>query len=62
MVSQAALWQVMRIKNALKRLLSVNFDSINPLVLSPSFLLDEVHISHVNADATSLPASTLSWF
>ena len=30
--------------------------------MSPSFLLDEVHLWHVNADATSLPASTLPWF
>jgi len=40
----------------------VYVDSINSLALSPRFLLDEVHLLHVNADATSLPASTLPWF
>ena len=41
---------------------NVNVDPINSLALSPRFLLDEVHLLHVNADATSLPASTLPWF
>jgi len=33
----------------------VNIDSINFLALSPSFLLDEVHVLNVNAETTSLP-------
>ena len=37
----------------------VNVDSINSLALSPSFLLDEVPLLHLNTDATSLPASIL---
>ena len=35
----------------------VNVHSMHSLALSPSFLLDEVHHLHVNADTTSLRAS-----
>ena len=38
----------------------VNVDPINSLALSESFLLDEVHLLHVNADATSLPSQTVA--
>jgi len=47
---------------ALKAFVRVNVDPINYLTLSPSFLLYEVHLLHINTDAMSLPASTLPWF
>jgi len=50
------------LRHGVEGVFKVNVDPMNSLALSPSFLLDEVHPFHVNADATSLPASTLPWF
>jgi len=50
------------LRHGVEGLFEVNVDSINSLALSVSFLLNEVHLLHVNANATSLPASTLTWF
>jgi len=47
------------LRHGVECVLKVNVDPINSLALSLSILLDEVHLLHVNADATSLPASTL---
>jgi len=52
------------VRHDVEGVFKVNVDSINSLALSPSFLLDEKHLLHVhvNADTSSLPASTLPWF
>ena len=47
---------------ALEAFLKVNIDSINFFALSPRFLLDEVHLLHVNADATFLRVFHLALF
>jgi len=50
------------LRHGVEGVFKANVDSINSPALSPSFLLDEMHLLHVNANATSLPASTLPWF
>jgi len=50
------------LRHDIENAFQVNVDLMNSLTPFPSFLLDEVHLWHIHADATSLPASTLPWF